>query len=203
MKTNSYYLFLKKYIDEHTADFVASHETNNSKIPETILQTGLRVSHSPYGTKFKHCLNDDGSIDFERAFMTTMLVVDNNSVDKNKFYLETPTAPIIVNIPAELLKITGSKTTDDTAHEFFSGYGYEERPTEPNCRCGKITPLPSKKGANVRLLPACFVAGHFDPVKEIFVENDKHFSKLPQEEQDKIIKEYTEMFELLNQNQPE
>ena len=203
MRTDSYYLFLKKYTAEHTEDFVASHETNNSNIPERIFETGLRVSYSPYGTKFKRCLNDDGSIDFERAFMATMFVLDSTSVDKNKFYLETPTAPMVINIPAELLKITGSKTTNDTAHEFFSGYGYEERPTENEGRCGKITLLESSKGANVRLLPTCFIAGYFDPVKETFVENNKHFSKLPKEEQQKIIEEFTHKFELLNQNQPQ
>ena len=203
MKTDSYYLFLKKYKTEHKTDFVASHETNNSNIPTEILTTGLRVSHSPYGRKIRRCINENGSINLERAFMATMSVIDEKTIDRDKFYFENVTAPIIINIPENLLKITGTRTTDEFAHHFFSGYGHEERPTESESRCGKITPLKTSKGANVRLLPAYFIAGHFDPVKEIFVENDKHFSKLPQEEQDKIIKEYTEMFELLNQNQPE
>ena len=203
MKTDSYYLFLKKYTAEHPADFVASHETNNNSIPERILQTGLRVSHSPYSRKIQHCLNSDGSIDLERAFVATMFVLDSNAVDKNKFYLETPTAPMVINIPSSLLKIIGAKTTDDSAHEFFSKFGYEERPTENEGRCGKVTPLETSKGANIRLLPTCFIAGYFDPVKEVFIENDKHFSKLPQAEQEKIIKEYTQKFELLNQSQPQ
>ena len=203
MKTDAYFLFLKKYLAEHPEDFVASHETNNSSVPERVLSTGLRVSHSPYGRKFTRCLNDDGSIDFERAFMATMFVLDNKTFDQNKFYFESPTAPIIINIPTELLKIVDAKNTSEDAHKFFSGYGYEEYPTENEGRCGKITHLESSKGANVRILPSCFIVGYYDPVKEVFVENDKHFTKLPKEEQEKIIQEYTKKFELLNQNQPQ
>ena len=203
MKTESYYKFLKKYIAEHPQDFIASHETNNASVPERILQTGLRVSHSPYGRKIRFFKRDNGSINLDKAFIATMIVTDSASIDKNKLYFETPTAPIVINIPSSLLKITGSKTTDISAHEFFSGYGFEEFPTETEGKCGKVTPLKSSKGANIRLLPTCFIAGYFDPEKEVFIENEKHFSKLPQEEQDKIIEEFAQKFELSNQRQPQ
>ena len=204
MKTDSYYLFLKKYLAEHKEDFIASHETNNPNVPNRILSTGLRVSHSPYGKKFRHCVNEDGSIDFKRSFMATMFVLDSKTLDDSKFYFENPTAPIIINIPAELLKIIDAKNTDEYTHHFFSEYGFEERPVEGEGRCGKITPLESSKGANVMILPSYFIVGYYDPVKEVFVKNDKHFSNLSQEEQEKIIKFFMEKQEHLDsQSQPQ
>ena len=179
MQTDAYYLFLKKYTAEHSDDFIASHETNNASVPERILQTGLRVSHSPYGRKIRRCLNDDGSIDLERAFMATMSPVDKNSIETEKSCFCSPTSPIVILIPEEVLKVANLKPTEPDVHEFFSGYAFEEFPTENEGRCGKVTPLANSKGANIRLLPTCFIAGYFDPVKEEFIENDKHFSKLP------------------------
>ena len=202
MKTDSFYLFLKKYTAEHPADFVASHETNNASAPTKILETGLRVSHSPYGRKFRHFLNEDGTLDLESAFMATMSITDSKSLENDKFYFESPTAPVVINIPKKLLSAVDAKTNSEATPQFFAGYGFEAHPTEMN-RCGEITPLESRKNANVRLLPTCFIAGYFDPVKETFIENEKHFSKLPQAEQDKILREYTAKHELLNQSQPQ
>lgn len=202
MKTDSYYLFIKKYAEEHSDDFVASHETNNTSVPERILQTGLRVSHSPYGRKINFFKKEDGSIDLDKAFIATMYILDASSIENSKFYLETPTAPVVINIPKELLETVDAKTNADETPQFFAIYGHEEYPVENEGKCGKITPLETSKGANIRLLPTCFIAGYFDPVKEVFVENDKHFSKLSKEEQVRILNQYTLKFEQ-TQNQPQ
>ncbi len=107
MITDSYYTFLKNYIAQHPEDFIASHETNNANTPEKIKATGLRVTHSPYGKKIRHAKDENGKIDLERAFMATMYVVDGESLEKDKFYFQSPTAPLIINIPKTLLTITG------------------------------------------------------------------------------------------------
>ena len=204
MKTEAYYLFLQKYIAEHSDDFVASHETNSVSVPEKILSSGLRVSHSPYGRKIRHFTNESGKIDLEHAFMATMDVIDSKSLTQNKFFYENPTAPVVINIPRQLLNTADISHTDEDTHKFFCGYGFEEQPAESE-RCGKITPLSSDDAdkANVRVLPSFLIAGYFNPESGRFIENDKHFSKLPKEEQDKIIQQYTKMYELLNQNQPQ
>ncbi len=202
MKTDSYLLFLKNYLAEHKQDFVASHETNNISAPEKILDTGLRVSHSPYGRKIQRCIRDDGSIDLERAFMATMFILEEETFERDMFYFESPTAPVVINIPEALLKATDAKPNSENTVKFFAGFGFEARPTENN-RCGEVTPLESRKGANVRLLPSCFVAGHFDIQKGVFIENEKHISKLPQAEQDKIIAKYLDKFKALSTSQPQ
>ena len=202
MRTDSYYNFLEKYVPEHTGDFIASHETNNANVPEKIFLTGLRVTHSPYGRKIRRFINENGSINLDCAFMATMSPVDSKSLKQDKMYFETPTAPIIINIPKELLEITGESASNEDCFEFFCGYGYEERPTGTD-RCGKITPLESEQNANVRLLPSYLIAGTFNPETNKFIENDKHFSKLPKEEQDKIINNLKLKYELLNQSQPQ
>lgn len=202
MQTDIYYSFLKKYIAEHRSDFVASHETNNTSVPENILQTGLRVSHSPYGRKFLRCLNDDGSIDFDRVFMATMTPVDEKILETDEFCFTSPTAPIVILIPEEMLKVAGLKPTTLDVHKFFSKYGFEQRPTGMD-RCGTITPLETSKGANIRLLPTHFIAGYFDIEKGVFVENEKHFSKLPKENQTQIINELKLEIENLNLSQPQ
>ena len=204
MRTDSFYLFLKKYINDHPNDFIACHETNNPATPEKIIETGLRVSHSPYGKKIRRCIDDHGKIDLDRAFMATMTPVNNKNIDQNKFYLETPTAPIVINIPDELLKIALINPTDEDAHKFFCSYGFEE-PLTGTDRCGKITPLSpeNKNKANVRFLPSFLVAGHFNPENGEFIENNKHFSKLPKEEQDKIIQECSSKYKIICQNQPQ
>ena len=136
--------------------------------------------------------------------MATMTPLDSKSIDENKFYLGTPTAPIVINIPDELLKIALISHTDEDAHRFFCGYGFEERPTGAD-RCGKITPLSpeDKNKANVMLLPSFLIAGHFNPENGEFIENNNHFSKLTKPEQDKIVQEYTEKYKLISQSQPQ
>ena len=204
MITDSYYTFLKNYISQHPEDFIASHETNGINTPAKIQATGLRVSHSPYGKKIRHVKDENGKIDLERAFMATMYVIDDKSLENDKFYFQNPTAPVIINIPKNLLAIVDISKTNEDAHQFFCGYGYEERPSE-NERCGKITlisPEDSDK-ANVRILPSFLIAGYFNPETEEFVENDKHFSKLSKKEQEQIIQNFKLKYELTTQNQPQ
>ena len=202
MQTDSYFSFLKNYLHEHPDDFVASHETNNPDTPQKIINTGLRVTHSPYGRKIRHFINENGSINLDNAFMATFSVLDAKKIDNEKFLYETPTAPIIINIPKELLEIAEEVSTNEDCFKFFCGYGYEERPTGTD-RCGKVTPLDDEKNANVRLLPNYLIAGSFNPETGKFEKNDKHFTNLSKEEQKKIKDELTKKHELLVQSQPQ
>ena len=202
MHTNSYFLFLKNYINEHPDNFVASHETNNPTTPQKIFDTGLRVTHSPYGRKIRNFINENDSIDLDNAFMSTFSVVDIKKIDNEKFFYQSPIAPIIINIPKELLEITAESAVNEYCFKIFCGYGHEERPTGTD-RCGNITPIENEKNANVRLLPSYLIAGTFNTQTGVFEENDKYFSKLPEKERNKIKENLTKKYELLSQSQPQ
>ena len=205
MEIQEFNQILTKYIEEHKGDWIALHDAHDTSLSSTIENNGLCVSHKPYGGKIRHYKDEKGNIDLDHAFMATMhtLKPDQPSLPTSS----APVCPIIINIPKELADIAHILPGQEDAHHALSGYGYETKP-EPGQLRGDIKYQATPEGANLRMLPFYLIAGHFDMKTGTFVENPKHFSKLPKEAQNKII-EITKIQylnhqqKLANQNQPQ
>jgi len=178
---------LQQYKSSHEGDWIGLHDTHEKGISEKIENTGLCVSYNPYGKKARRFINESGEFDLSNNFMTTMYHLSN---DDKITLLSNPVEPIIVNIPKQILEMFRESELDEQSYQKVCMYGFQQPSTNftdenGNLKVirGDVLPQDQPIGANIRLLPACFVAGHFDMETGSFIENPKHFSKLPPEKQ--------------------
>lgn len=190
-------LKLQQYVKTHNGDWIGVHDTHKKGISEKIENLGLCVSHNPYGNKVRRFMNESGKIDLSKDFMATM----NHLSNENDIQLfTTPVEPLIVNIPKQILEMFNKNELDEDSYKIMCMYAFQEPSTKTTDENGNfvetrgdIYPQDEPEGANIRLLPACFIAGHFDMESGEFIDNPKHFSKLPPERQQKAIDFFTKL----------
>ena len=189
---------LKEYYDKNQGCWIGLHDPHYEDTSSKIEKNGLLVSHGPYGRKVRGFMDEKGEIVLdERNFKTTMYHSKTGDAPE---LMTLPQSLIVVNIPKEILELFGADSLNEASYQPFCIYGYQEEPIvirDENgffigAKHGDIDPQTTivdenGKRANVRVLPACFVAGHFNIETGEFVENDKHFSKLPIEEQKGLV----------------
>ena len=171
------------YIKNNNTSWIALHDAHSIKLIDKIFNSGLCVSHNPFGKRGKN-------IPVEDNFMTTMYYLTSKSVS-----LQTlPVAPIIIKIPQEILALYSNNGNEELTYQKFCLYGKQEINTATNYdgnteySRGDITPLETAENANVRMLPSYFIAGYYNISTGKFIQNSKHFYNLSKEDQEKVIK---------------
>ena len=201
MELQEYNKLINEKINSHKGDYIGLHDCHLVEIAPSIMSVGLCVSYNPYGKKVRRFMDADGTIDLDKNFVTTMYHLSKNNqeeyVAKN-----LPVCPFIISIPKEILDIVEDSCNNEFVYEIMCNYGFQERPKEIKLNNGErgfvrgdIKLKPTSKGANVRVLPLCFVEGYYDMSTGKFVENPKHYSKLPKQEQTKIKRKIKKIYE--------
>ena len=165
---------INKYAEEHPESWVGLHDSHNIELPKKILDIGLCVSHNPYGKRGRNT-------PVSHNFMATM----HHVTERQPVSLPVlPVAPVLIDIPKEILDLFNATNHDYSSYQYVCLYGHQslkETTDEFGWKIfvrGDITPLETEEGANVRLLPPCFVVGYYNVSTDEFINNPKHFYNL-------------------------
>ncbi len=190
---------LEEYYTNNIGCWIGVHDSHREETSPKIELNGLMVSHSPYGKKARRFMDENGNINLDNNFKATMYHL--STLEAPTFEV-LPQSPVLVNIPKEILEAFDKPANIEDSYKDFCVFGYQEPPTQstdeygfPTTTHGDITPKTSSKGANVRIIPSFFVAGHFNMALGDFVENPKHFSHKTPDEQKRIIEFYKEFIQ--------
>ena len=178
MTFEEYLTIVGDYARAHENDWMGVHDCHYAGgVAENIERTGLCLSFNPFGKKV-------AGRTLEQNFRRTLYHLNNPS---DKIYV-LPVCPVFVRIPSEILKLAKADKDDLFTHYKLAVPGVMERPylDEQGNVHRSITPASSKDGANINLLPTCFIEGHIDMATEEFVSNPLFYENLSDKEKDEV-----------------
>ena len=188
--------FMKQYQKEHTGAWLAYH-MSGTEAWESIEKSGLLATWSPFGKKGRYCTDENGHFDLSKMpFKATMVHAGSGTEQDDILFFDKELSEhfstVIVCIPKQVVDALGGNITDGELYKEVCGYGIMSVVQDEfgTYKLSEIEPCltdEEKKNANVRMVPRCFIAGHFNENCE-FVENKLYYENLPKKEQEEIVK---------------
>ena len=201
MEKEQFERIINEILKNNPQCWIGIHDCHYKTIGDEINKTGLSVSYNPFGRKVRRFCDENGNIDLTNNFMTTIDYLTN----KQYHCFSLPVEPVIIIISEKVLKKLNLPANEEESYKKVCGYGKMQlikNSNIPDILFRLVEPCETKKDANIRLLPSCFVAGYFDMTAEKFVDNPDFFENLSIAKQDEIIEQLIK-FEQEKQSHPQ